>query len=101
MPAYVIVQVDVRDGAVYERYKLLAPASIAAHGGRYLARGGHSEALEGQWDPCRVVILEFDDVERAKRWLESPEYREARALRHASAHTQMIVVEGLPRQTDR
>lgn len=97
MPAFVIVQVDIRDAAVYERYKALAPASIAAHGGRYIARGGHCEALEGQWAPCRVVILEFDDVARAKQWIDSPEYREARALRHASAHTQIIVVEGLPR----
>ena len=97
MPAYVIVQVDIRDPVAYERYKAMAPESIAAHGGRYIARGGHSEALEGQWDPCRVVILEFESVDRAKQWLESPEYREARSLRHASASTQMIVVEGLPR----
>lgn len=97
MPAYVIVQVDVHDAAVYERYKALAPASIAAYGGRYIARGGQTEALEGEWQPCRVVILEFDDVARAKAWLESPEYRAARALRHAAASTQMIVVEGLPR----
>ena len=97
MPAYVIVQVDIHDAAVYERYKALAPASIVLYGGRYIARGGQTEALEGEWDPCRVVILEFDDVARAKKWLESPEYREARSLRHASARTKMIVVEGLPR----
>ncbi|HEX6791020.1 MAG TPA: DUF1330 domain-containing protein [Candidatus Krumholzibacteria bacterium] len=97
MPAYVIVQVDIHDPATYERYKTLAPASIAAYGGRYIARGGQTEALEGEWDSCRVVILEFDDVARAKSWLESPEYREARALRHAAARTTMIVVEGLPR----
>jgi uncharacterized protein (DUF1330 family) len=97
MPAFVVVQVDIRDALAYERYKALAPESIAAHGGRYIARGGHSEALEGQWDPCRVVILEFESVDRAKTWLESPEYREARSLRHAAATTQMIVVEGLPR----
>ena len=97
MPAFVIVQVTVEDAAAYERYKALAPASIAHYGGRYIARGGHSEALEGEWDPCRVVILEFESVARAKQWLESPEYKEARSLRHASAHTQMIVVDGLPR----
>jgi uncharacterized protein (DUF1330 family) len=94
-----VVQIDIRDAPVYERYKALAPASIAAYGGRYIARGGHSEALEGEWDPCRVVILEFESVARAKAWIDSPEYREARSLRHASACThQMIVVEGLPRQ---
>ena len=97
MPAYVIVQVDIHDAAVYERYKALAPASIALYGGRYIARGGQTEALEGEWDPCRVVIREFDDIARAKTWLESPEYREARSLRHACARTKMIVVEGLPR----
>lgn len=97
MPAYVVVQIDIHDPVRYERYKAMAPASIAAHGGRYIARGGHSEALEGEWKPCRVAILEFDSVERARQWLDSPEYREARSLRHASAHTQMFVVEGLPR----
>ena len=97
MPAYVIVQVDIRDPVAYERYKALAPESIAAYGGRYIARGGQSEALEGEWEPRRVVILEFDDVARARAWHESPEYREARALRHACAQSQMIVVEGLPR----
>jgi uncharacterized protein (DUF1330 family) len=97
MPAFVIVQVSIEDAAVYERYKALAPASIAQYGGRYIARGGHSEALEGEWDPCRVVILEFENVARAKQWLESPEYKEARSLRHACARTQMIVVDGLPR----
>ena len=97
MPAYVIVQIEIRDPVVYERYKALAPASIAAHGGRYVARGGQTEALEGEWKPRRVVILEFDDIARARAWLDSPEYRDARAMRHASADTQMIVVEGLPR----
>lgn len=97
MPAYVIVQIQIHDSPVYERYKALAPASIAAYGGRYIARGGQAEALEGKWDPCRVVILEFDSLERAKSWIDSEEYRDARALRHASADTQMIVVEGLPR----
>ena len=97
MPAYVVVEISIEDAGVYERYKALAPASIARYGGRYIARGGHSEALEGEWDPCRVVILEFESVARAKQWLESPEYKEARSLRHASAHTQMIVVDGLPR----
>jgi uncharacterized protein (DUF1330 family) len=97
MPAYVIVQVEVRDAASYERYKEMAPASIAAYGGRYIARGGQTELLEGKWDPCRVVILEFENIDRAKAWIDSPEYRDARTLRQASAHTQMIVVEGLPR----
>jgi uncharacterized protein (DUF1330 family) len=95
MPAYVIVQVEILDPTVYERYKALAPESIGAYGGRYVARGGRAEVLEGEWEPRRVVILEFESVERARAWLTSPEYREARGMRHRSARTQMIVVEGL------
>lgn len=95
MPAYVIVEIEVLDPVVYEEYKALAPASIAAHGGRYIARGGRTELLEGDVAPRRVVILEFESVERAKAWLVSAEYREARALRHRAARTRMIVIEGL------
>ena len=97
MPAFVIVQIEIKDQPGYERYKAIAPASIAAYGGRYIARGGQTEVLEGEWDPRRVVLLEFESVERAKAWFESPEYREARALRHDCASAQMIVVDGLPR----
>jgi len=95
MPAYVIVQVEVLDPVEYDHYKSLAPASIAAYGGRYIARGGKTDVLEGEWEPRRVVILEFENVERAKAWHGSPEYREARALRHRTARSQMIVVEGV------
>ena len=95
MSAYVIVHIEVLDPVLYERYKELAPASIAAYGGRYVARGGRTELLEGEWQARRVVILEFESLERARSWLESPEYREARALRHRAARTLMIVTEGL------
>lgn len=95
MSAYVIVDIKVNDPALYEDYKKLAPPAIAAYGGKYLSRGGATEVLEGEWPHNRVVILEFESVERAKEWLESPEYREGRALRHKSAITNMIVVEGI------
>ncbi|MBP7694798.1 MAG: DUF1330 domain-containing protein, partial [Anaerolineales bacterium] len=85
MPAYVIVDIEVTDPAVYEEYKKLAPAGIAAYGGRYLARGGRVETLEGEWAPKRLVILEFDSVERAQAWISSPEYGPAKALRHQAA----------------
>ena len=96
MSAYVIVDIDVHDPAGYERYKELAPAGIAAYGGKYLARGGRTEVLEGAWAPRRLVVLEFDSVERARTWIDSEEYREARQLRHQTARTSMVVVEGLP-----
>ena len=94
MPAYVIVDVDIQDAELYEQYKLLTPASIAAYGGRFVVRGGTVETLEGTWAPGRVVVLEFEDLDRARAWWSSPEYAPARALRQRSATTQMILVEG-------
>lgn len=95
MPAYVVVEIQINDPAIYEEYKRLAPPSIAQHGGRYIVRGGTAETLEGQWAPKRFVMLEFDSVDRAKKWWNSPEYAAAKALRQKCATTQMIVVSGL------
>jgi uncharacterized protein (DUF1330 family) len=94
MPAYVVVDVDVIDPVRYDDYKRLTPPSIAAYGGKFLARGGQVEVLEGTWQPGRLVILEFESAARAKAWLESPEYAPARKLRHATATTNMVLIEG-------
>ncbi len=95
MAAYVIVDITVTDPVGYEEYKKLAPPAVAAYGGKYLARGGKVETLEGDWAPTRLVILEFESAERAKQWLESPEYSAGRQLRHKTATSNMIVVEGV------
>ncbi|MCE3225721.1 MAG: hypothetical protein K0S32_272 [Bacteroidetes bacterium] len=94
MPAYVIVEIDIHEPAQYEEYKRLTPASIAAYNGRFVIRGGKTETLEGDWKPKRVVVLEFADLETAKKWWDSPEYAPAKALRQRIATTDMIVVEG-------
>jgi uncharacterized protein (DUF1330 family) len=95
MSAYVIVDIQVTDPVSYEEYKKLAPPIVAAYGGKYLARGGKTETLEGDWLPKRLVILEFESAERAKAWLNSPEYRAPRQLRHRTTKTNMVVVEGV------
>ena len=95
MSAYVVAEIEVDNPEGYEEYKKLAPPPIAAFGGKYLARGGRAENLEGDWQPNRLVILEFESVEKAKQWLDSDEYRGAKALRHKYATTNMIVVEGV------
>lgn len=94
MPAYVIVEVEINNPDEYEEYKKLTPAAIAAHGGRFVVRGAKTETLEGDWEPQRIVILEFASVEKAKQWWGSEEYAPAKAIRQRSAHTKMIVVEG-------
>lgn len=95
MPAYLIVDAEVSDPARYEGYKALAEAAIAQYGGRYVVRGGAAETLEGDWVPRRIVVVEFADMEAAKRFYDSPEYHEARAARAGAADFRTIVVEGL------
>jgi len=95
MPAYVIVNVDVKDTENYPRYIQVAPDSIAQYGGKYLARGGRTEKIEGVWEPKRVVILEFPTYEQAKAWWDSEEYREPKAMRQRCAETNMIFVDGM------
>ena len=95
MPAYVIVDIAITDPVGYEEYRKLAAPTVFAYGGKYIARGGRTEVLEGNWEPNRLVILEFDSMDLAKAWLNSPEYSEPRKLRHKTAMTNMIVVEGI------
>jgi uncharacterized protein (DUF1330 family) len=95
MPAYVIVEIDVHDPALYEEYKKLTPGSLAAFGGTFIVRGGKAEALEGDWQPKRIVVLEFPSADKAKQWWDSELYRHARAIRQRASHTRMIVVEGV------
>ena len=94
MTAYVIVDIEVTDPEGYKEYVKLAPEAVNLYGGKYIARGGPNETLEGNWQAKRLVILEFPSVEQAKAWLNSPEYAPARALRHQYARTNMVVVEG-------
>jgi uncharacterized protein (DUF1330 family) len=91
----VIAETDVHDPEQYERYKAAVPSSVAAAGGRFVVRGGEHAVLEGDWSPERIVVLEFDDLEAAKRWYDSPEYREARRLREGAATLKVVAVEGI------
>ena len=95
MPAYLIVEIEVTDPVGYEEYKKQASETIRALGGKYIVRGGKTEVLEGDWQPKRLVLLEFPSTERAKEWLHSEEYREPRKLRQRTAKTNMILVEGV------
>ncbi|HEX9681336.1 MAG TPA: DUF1330 domain-containing protein [Anaerolineales bacterium] len=95
MSAYVIVDIDVTDPRGYEAYKQAAPTAVGLFGGTYLARGGRTEVLEGEWRPDRIVIPAFESAERARPWLDSAEYAPARKQRHATARSNVIVVEGL------
>jgi len=96
MSAYFIIELDVHDTELFERYRPIAAETIARFGGRYLVRGGAVETIEGGWAPQRVVVLEFPTAERAKAWYHSDDYAEGLRLRQAAANARMILVEGAP-----
>ena len=95
MAAYIIVDVTINDTAEYEAYKKLTPASIAAYNGKFIVRGGQTTTLEGDWQPGRIVVLEFPTLSIAKEWWASGEYAVAKIIRQKTAATKMIVVEGV------
>ena len=95
MPAYIIVDVNIHDLAQYEEYKRLTPASVTAFGGKFIVRGGATETLEGDWQPGRIVVLEFPSVDRAKEWWASEMYAPAKGLRQRISTTRMLVVDGV------
>ena len=94
MAAYIINDMEVTDPQRFEEYKKLSPPTVAQYGGKFLARGGRTESLEGDWSPRRLVILEFPSVAQAQAWIDSPEYAPARRLRQLSANSNLILVEG-------
>jgi uncharacterized protein (DUF1330 family) len=95
MPAYVIATVtDARDQEKLAEYRDRNTGVVAAHGGRFIARGGRHEILEGDYEPKRVVIIEFPDLDAARGWYESDEYAPLRELRRSASKTDIFVVEG-------
>lgn len=94
MPAYLIANIDVTDPAAFERYRAAVPAVIAAHGGRYLVRGGAHEAVEGSLALKRVVIVEFPSMAALRGFYDGADYRPLRALRLASTRSDVAFVEG-------
>ncbi|QRM19801.1 DUF1330 domain-containing protein [Dechloromonas sp. TW-R-39-2] len=93
---YLIAEAKVTDLAAYDIYKGLAQAAIAHYGGQYLVRGGNSEVLEGKWTPPqRMVIVEFESIEQARRFYHSTEYQAARKARETAAEMNMLVIAGV------
>lgn len=93
--AYVIADIEVLDSEAYEDYKRLSSAAAEKYDGRWLVRGGAVDRLEGERQPQRIVVLEFDDKEAARRWYDSPEYAEARAVRQRAARSSLLLVDGV------
>jgi uncharacterized protein (DUF1330 family) len=95
MPAYLISEIEIHDAIGYEEYRRLVGASLDRYGGRFIARGGRIDVLEGDWRPTRVVICVFDSMERARQWYESEEYRIPMSIRKRTSDANIVVVEGI------
>jgi uncharacterized protein (DUF1330 family) len=96
MPAYVIASVtEARDQDKLAEYRRRNTDAVAAHGGRFIARGGRHETLEGNWAPVRLVIMEFPDLDAARGWYESDDDAPLRELRQSASDTDIVVVEGI------
>lgn len=95
MAAYVIADVDVKQPDRYDEYRRQVGPTLEQYGGRFLARGGKSWTLEGEWQPNRLVILEFESAERARQWWSSAEYAGPKKLRQSLASTNLILVDGV------
>jgi uncharacterized protein (DUF1330 family) len=95
MPAYVILDVEVTDPETFARYAARSGDTVAAHGGRYLVRGGDFQVLEGEVNPHRIVVSEFPDEAAARAWYESPEYQEILPIRLQSTNSKAVLVQGV------
>jgi uncharacterized protein (DUF1330 family) len=95
MPAYVIAAVsEAHDDEALAEYRRRNSEAVAAHGGRFLVRGGGMQVLEGDWSPQRVVVMEFADADAARGWYESEQYQAAIPIRQGASTTDIILVEG-------
>lgn len=95
MAGYALIDVEITDQAAFAEFREQAPAVVEAHGGRFLVRGGAAEVVQGDWTPHRVVVIEFESVERAKSWWNSPAHTELRAMADGCSNTTTTIVEGV------
>jgi uncharacterized protein (DUF1330 family) len=95
MSVYMIVEAkEVMDKQKYGEYISKVPRTIEQFGGRYLARGGKVEVIAGDWNPARLIIVEFDSMDKFQAWWHSPDYRKVALLREQGAKTNAVVIEG-------
>lgn len=94
--SYIVAEVKAHDADAMARYRLMSQAAVEQYGGRFLVRGGAAEILEGKWTPPqRMVVVEFDSVEQARRFYDSTEYQAARKVRENAAEMNMLVIAGV------
>lgn len=95
MAAYLIAEVETTNPDLMAQYRELVLPTLASFGGRFIVRGGHTETKEGDWQPQRLVVIEFPSMEQARAWYDSDAYREPKAMRMAAGNTRLLLVDGI------
>jgi uncharacterized protein (DUF1330 family) len=95
MAGYMIGNITITDPEAFAEYGKRVPETVAAFGGTYVVRGGTPEKVEGDYNPVRIVVLQFDSVEKAKEWYNSPEYTPLKEMRMKASTGDLYFVEGV------
>jgi uncharacterized protein (DUF1330 family) len=95
MPAYLLAEIEVTNPEGYKGYTATVGESIQKYGGRFLARAGAAQALEGEWPERRRVLVEFPSLDAARKWWDSPEYSHSKLLRRANSTGRLILLDGV------
>jgi uncharacterized protein (DUF1330 family) len=95
MAGYIVADIEITDPSEYQTYAQQTAATLERYGGKFLARGGNPETLEGDWKTKRLVVIEFPSIEQAKGWYDSPEYSAIKGIRHRSANSNILLVQGV------
>jgi uncharacterized protein (DUF1330 family) len=95
-PGYVVAEVEVSDTAAFAKYAQAVPGTLAPFNGQYVVRAGKITPVEGDAPKERFIVIGFDSVEKAKAWEDSPAYEAIKPIRHASAHSRVFIIEGVP-----
>ncbi len=94
MSVYMIIEIEIKNSQLYSKYVEKVPKVVEKYGGRYLARGGKITPLFGDWNPERIIIIEFESIQSLQKCFNSSEYFELAPLREQSTITKSIAVEG-------
>ena len=95
MSAFLIYDVEIHDPNLYQDFMEQVKPLVETFGGKYLVRGGAHEVLEGNWEPTRIVLFEFPDMDTARKLFSSDEYAPLKQLRQSCSTGSVVIVEGV------
>ena len=90
---YLVAHLRVHDKEGFEKFRQMAGPTIAEYGGKVLVREPNPDVREGKISGI-ALIIEFENIDIARKFYESEKYQAAKAVRELAANTDLILVEG-------